>query len=33
MGELAGEWAGESEGGEGLEGWIGKLVCLVSVGD
>ena len=33
MGELGGEWAGESEGGEDCEGWTGKLVCLVSVGD
>ena len=31
MGELGGEWAGESE--EDCEGWTGKLVCLVSVGN
>ena len=26
------EWAGESEGGEGLGGWTGEFMYLVSVG-
>ena len=33
VGELGGEWAGESEGWEDLEGWTGELVYLVSVVD
>ena len=33
VGQLDGEWAGESEGGKIEKGWTGKLVCLVSVGD
>ena len=33
VGELGGEWAGESEDGEDREGWSGELVYLVSVGD
>ena len=31
MGEVGGEWAVESKGGEDLEGWTGELVYLVSV--
>ena len=31
VGELGGEWAGESDGGEDWEGWTGELVYLVSV--
>ena len=32
VGELGGEWTGESEGGEDLGGGTCELVCLVSGG-